>query len=414
MCVNSRGSKPSCCLVVKCFTIKPQLKPTQLSTPCLNPKQKPRLGSKTLNFEEKMARKSSKMKFEYEEDESSNVEVEEDTAMCDSMVDSDKTSADYYFDSYSHFGIHEEMLKDVVRTKTYQDVIYKNSFLIKDKVVLDVGAGTGILSLFCAKVGAKHVYAIECSSMADMAQEIVKSNGFSDVITVIKGKVEEIDLPVPNVDIIISEWMGYFLLYENMLNTVLYARDKWLVKDGLVLPDKASLHLTAIEDADYKDEKIEFWNSVYGFDMSCIRKQAIMEPLVDNVDQKQIVTNCQLLKTMDISKMATGDASFTVPFKLVAERDDYIHALVAYFDVSFTKCHKLTGFSTGPRSRGTHWKQTVLYLEEVLTLCQGEAVVGSMTVASNKKNPRDLDIVLKYSVNGRRCSVSRTQSYRMR
>ncbi|KAH0650330.1 hypothetical protein KY284_030242 [Solanum tuberosum] len=360
---------------------------------------------------------SSKMKFEYE-DESSNIEVEEDTSMCDpiddSIVGSDKTSADYYFDSYSHFGIHEEMLKDVVRTKTYQNVIYKNSFLIKDKVVLDVGAGTGILSLFCAKVGAKHVYAIECSSMADMAQEIVKLNGFSDVITVIKGKVEEIDLPVPKVDIIISEWMGYFLLYENMLDTVLYARDKWLVKDGLVLPDKASLYLTAIEDADYKDEKIEFWNSVYGFDMSCLRKQTIMEPLVDNVDQKQIVTNCQLLKTMDISKMASGDASFTVPFKLVAERDDYIHALVAYFDVSFTKCHKLTGFSTGPRSRGTHWKQTVLYLEDVLTVCQGDAVVGSMTVASNKKNPRDLDIMLKYSVNGQRCSVSRTQCYRMR
>lgn len=357
------------------------------------------------------------MKFEYE-DESSNIEVEEDTSMCDpideSIVGSNKTSADYYFDSYSHFGIHEEMLKDVVRTKTYQNVIYKNSFLIKDKVVLDVGAGTGILSLFCAKVGAKHVYAIECSSMADMAQEIVKLNGFSDVITVIKGKVEEIDFPVRKVDIIISEWMGYFLLYENMLDTVLYARDKWLVKDGLVLPDKASLYLTAIEDADYKDEKIEFWNSVYGFDMSCLQKQTIMEPLVDNVDQKQIVTNCQLLKTMDISKMASGDASFTVPFKLVAERDDYIHALVAYFDVSFTKCHKLTGFSTGPRSRGTHWKQTVLYLEDVLTVCQGEAVVGSMTVASNKKNPRDLDIMLKYSVNGQRCSVSRTQCYRMR
>lgn len=49
------------------------------------------------------------------------------------------------------------------------------------------------------------------------------------VITVLKGKIEEINLPVPQVDIIISEWMGYFLLYENMLNTVLYARDKWLV-----------------------------------------------------------------------------------------------------------------------------------------------------------------------------------------
>ncbi|KAK4415641.1 protein arginine N-methyltransferase 1.1 [Sesamum alatum] len=369
----------------------------------------------------------TKIRFEYDDDEEAGTleevatessNLEEDTAMCepeDSLAaGDDKTSADYYFDSYSHFGIHEEMLKDVVRTKTYQNVIYKNSFLFKDKVVLDVGAGTGILSLFCAKAGAKHVYAVECSSMADMAQEIVKLNGYSNVVTVLKGKIEELELPVAQVDVIISEWMGYFLVYENMLNTVLYARDKWLVQDGLVLPDKASLYLTAIEDADYKEDKIEFWNNVYGFDMSCIRKQSIMEPLVDTVEQNQIVTNCQLLKTMDISKMNAGDASFTAPFKLVAERDDYIHALVAYFDVSFTKCHKLMGFSTGPKSRATHWKQTVLYLEDVLSICQGETVIGTLTVAPNKKNPRDVDITLKYSLNGRHCQASRTQYYRMR
>ncbi|XP_059432182.1 probable protein arginine N-methyltransferase 1 isoform X2 [Corylus avellana] len=307
-----------------------------------------------------------------------------------------------------------EMLKDVVRTKTYQNVIYQNKFLYKDKVVLDVGAGTGILSLFCARAGAKHVYAVECSHMADMAKEIVEANGYSNVITVLKGKVEEIELPVAKVDIIISEWMGYFLLFENMLNTVLYARDKWLAEDGVVLPDKTSLYLTAIEDAEYKDDKIEFWNNVYGFDMSCIKKQALMEPLVDTVDQNQIVTNCELLKIMDISKMAPGDASFTAPFKLVAERDDYIHALVAYFDVTFSKCHKLTGFSTGPRSKATHWKQTVLYLEDVLTICEGETLFGSMTVDQNKKNPRDVDIMLKYTLNGRRCSVSRIQYYKMR
>ncbi|THU50693.1 hypothetical protein C4D60_Mb06t22990 [Musa balbisiana] len=351
------------------------------------------------------------------------------------LIGSDKTSADYYFDSYSHFGIarslslihkpfsarllassrkRREMLKDVVRTKTYQNVIYQNSFLFKNKVVLDVGAGTGILSLFCAKAGAKHVYAVECSLMADMAKEIVQTNGYSNVITVLKGKVEEIELPVAHVDVIISEWMGYFLLFENMLNTVLYARDKWLNNNGIVLPDKASLYLTAIEDAEYKEDKIEFWNNVYGFDMSCIKKQAMIEPLVDTVDQNQIVTNCQLLKTMDISKMAPGDVSFMAPFKLVAERNDYIHALVAYFDVSFTKCHKLMGFSTGPRSKATHWKQTVLYLEDVLTICEGEAVVGSLTVEPNERNPRDVDIMLKYSLNGQHCQVSRTQHYKMR
>ncbi|XVF34987.1 hypothetical protein REPUB_Repub18cG0105900 [Reevesia pubescens] len=329
--------------------------------------------------------------------------------------DDDKTSADYYFDSYSHFvPVSQEMLKDLVRTKTYQNVIYQNKFLFQNKVVLDVGAGTGILSLFCAKAGASHVYAVECSHMADMAKQIVETNGLSDVVTVLKGKIEEIELPVAKVDIIISEWMGYFLLFENMLNTVLYARDKWLVNDGIVLPDKASLYLIAIEDAEYKDDKIEFWNNVYGFDMSCIKKQAMMEPLVDTVDQNQIVTNSHLLKTMDISKMAPGDASFTAPFKLVAQRDDYIHAFVAYFDVSFTKCHKLMGFSTGPKSRATHWKQTVLYLEDVLTICEGEAIIGIMTVAPNKKNPRDVDIMVKYSLSGRRCVVSRVQFYKMR
>jgi hypothetical protein len=48
-------------------------------------------------------------------------------------------------------------------------------------------------------------------------------------ITLIKGKLEDVVLPVDKVDIIISEWMGYFLLYESMLDTVLLARDKYLV-----------------------------------------------------------------------------------------------------------------------------------------------------------------------------------------
>jgi protein arginine N-methyltransferase 1 len=76
------------------------------------------------------------------------------------------------------------------------------------------------------------------------------------VVTILKGKVEELTLPVEKVDIIVSEWMGYFLLYESMLDTVLYARDKWMVPGGLILPDKASLFLTAIEDGEYKNEKI--------------------------------------------------------------------------------------------------------------------------------------------------------------
>lgn len=67
----------------------------------------------------------------------------------------------------------QEMLKDLVRTKTYQNVIYQNKFLFKDKIVLDVGAGTGILSLFCAKAGAKHVYAVRISQIIILTNEFL-------------------------------------------------------------------------------------------------------------------------------------------------------------------------------------------------------------------------------------------------
>ncbi|CAI5460178.1 unnamed protein product [Closterium sp. Yama58-4] len=329
--------------------------------------------------------------------------------------DKELTSADYYFDSYAHFGIHEEMLKDAVRTKTYEAAICGSTFLFKDKVVMDVGAGTGILSLFAAKAGAKKVYAMECSEIAECAREIIAANHMDHIITVIKGKVEDVELPEgEKVDVIISEWMGYFLLYESMLDTVLFARDKWLATGGIVLPDHCALYLVAIEDAEYKQEKIHFWQSVYGFDMSCIRDKAMLEPLVDTVDAEQIVTNACLVKSLDISKVTRGDLSFSVPFKLVAERNDFVHALVAYFDVGFTKCHKPIGFSTGPKSRGTHWKQTVLYLEDTLTMCEGEAVTGTMQVKPNAKNPRDLDISVTYKFDGRRGKASRTQHYRMR
>ena len=75
-------------------------------------------------------------------------------------------------------------------------------------------------------------------------------------ITLIKGKMEEVVLPVDKVDIIISEWMGYFLLYESMLDSVLYARDRYLVPNGLMFPDEATRYMAAIEDQEYKEEKI--------------------------------------------------------------------------------------------------------------------------------------------------------------
>ncbi|KYQ99669.1 protein arginine methyltransferase [Tieghemostelium lacteum] len=332
------------------------------------------------------------------------------------LVDKSHTmsSADYYFDSYSHFGIHEEMLKDEVRTLSYRKAIVGNRQLFQGKVVLDVGCGTGILCMFAAQAGAKMVIGVDNSEMLPIAQKIIKANNFDSVVTLIKGKMEEVTLPVEKVDIIISEWMGYFMLYEGMLDTVLYARDKYLAPGGIILPDKASLHITAIEDGDYKEDKIEYWNNVYGFDMSCIRELALLEPLVDVVQPKMLVTNDCCILNVDIMTITKDELKFNSNFKLKAIRDDLLHAFVVYFDIEFSKGLRPVTFSTGPRAKYTHWKQSIMYIEDVLKIQTGEEITGTLICSPFDKNARDLKIKLSYEFNGELSSSKDTLDYHMR
>lgn len=137
------------------------------------------------------------------------------------------------------------MLQDTVRTSTYRSSILLNgpkSF--KDKLVMDVGAGSGILSYFAVQAGAKKVYAVEASGMAKKMKKLVSAakdgkNAFlKDKIDVINGKIlfcvlcfvmswlnwqifvakiEDPDLPIPKVDTIISEPIGVLLFHERMV-----------------------------------------------------------------------------------------------------------------------------------------------------------------------------------------------------
>ncbi|KAI9771671.1 MAG: type I protein arginine N-methyltransferase Rmt1 [Geoglossum simile] len=288
--------------------------------------------------------------------------------------------------------------KDEVRTKSYQNAISQNRHIFKDKIVLDVGCGTAILSMFAVRAGAQHVIGVDMSTIIEKAKTIVELNGMSSKVTLIQGKMEEVELPFPKVDIIISEWMGYFLLYESMLDTVLYARDKYLAPKGLIFPDKATIFMAGIEDGEYKEEKIGFWDNVYGFDYTPLKETALTEPLVDTVDLKAVVTDPFAVLTLDLYTVQPSDLAFSSPFTLEVRRDDFIHALIAWFDIEFTACHKPIRFSTGPHTKYTHWKQTVFYLRDVLTVQQGERISGVLSNKPNDKNKRDLDVAIQYKL----------------
>lgn len=140
------------------------------------------------------------------------------------------------------------------------------------------------------------------------------------------------------------------------------------------------------------------WDSVYGFNFSPLKDSALSEPLVDTVEMKACVTDPTHIITFDLYTVTVDELAFSAPFTLNVQRSDYIHAVIAWFDIDFTACHVPVKFSTGPHTRYTHWKQTVFYLREVLTVDVGETVTGVLASKRNDKKPRDLDIRIDYKL----------------
>uniref|UniRef100_A0A6B2G274 type I protein arginine methyltransferase n=1 Tax=Myxobolus squamalis TaxID=59785 RepID=A0A6B2G274_MYXSQ len=304
-----------------------------------------------------------------------------------------QTEDDRYFSSYASVGIHEEMIKDTARTKNYQRAIVSNKNLFHGKIVLDVGCGTGILSMFAVDAGAQHVYAVDKSDIISAARKIIQLNNYQDKITFIQSTIEDAQLPVPSVDIIISEWMGYCLLYESMLDSVIFARNRWLCEGGLIFPDVASLFCVGIEDEEFRDEKIEWWNRVYGYNMSPMKEIAISEPLVDFVNKEAVVTTDSLVRRFDLYQVQMNDfIEFESKLVLSCRRKDFIHALVFYFTVEFTACHKPIVLYTGPEARPTHWKQSIFYLTQPIMAQHDQDLCFKTSFSQNKLNKRHLDI----------------------
>ncbi|KAL7713151.1 type I protein arginine methyltransferase [Entamoeba marina] len=293
----------------------------------------------------------------------------------------------YYWNSYSHFDIHEEMIKDTHRTSTYKNAL---SALCKDKVVMDVGCGTGILSMFAAQAGAKKVYAVEMSDIADYAKEIVKKNGFEGIIEVIKGRVETIEIPI-KVDIIVSEWMGYNLLYEGMLPSVLTAR-RFLNTDGIILPNKCSMFITAITGDQECNDRIKQFQSIYG-DISIIKSVSTIEPSVEIISKERVVSSHFKLIDLDIKTMEIDEVDFTKGYDVTINTDAMVTGFCCYFDCEFMQ----KGYLTTRPGQNTHWKQTLFFFKKPIHCSPGDCIKGTYRCSPCGFNPRHLDISIEYS-----------------
>lgn len=307
-----------------------------------------------------------------------------------------------YFKSYSDVGIHEEMLSDVIRTNAYRCAILKNYEKIRGKIVADIGAGTGVLSIFCVQAGAKKVYAVEASELARQTRLIVNENKMSSRIEVLQEKAENIDIS-EKLDVIVSEWMGYSLLYESMLQSVINTRDRLLKPDGFMFPASATLYLAPFSDDAYQ-ERLEIWNdvkSLYKVSMETMKKFAqkcISETVhVKCLPVEAVQAHCCQVCKLNLKSVTVKDINnIYTNFDFQCFGHSVIHGFVTWFSVGFPGEVTL---STSPYHEETHWGQTLFYVEKPFTVEQDTSLKGSFSMSPNKVKSRFLDININYQLN---------------
>ncbi|KAJ1974230.1 hypothetical protein H4R35_003714 [Dimargaris xerosporica] len=336
-------------------------------------------------------------------------------------TDTDDSRDPAYFQYYGQMQHQQNMLQDYVRTSAYQTAIVQNGpSVFKDKLVLDVGAGSGILSFFAVQAGAAKVYAVEASDMARNIQLLLdaakpdrlqpKNPWLHNKVEVRNAKMEDPSLNIPAVDVIISEPIGVLLVHERMLESFLYARDNYLKPGGTILPSQGVIHLAPFTDSTLWTEtmtKVRFWEqqAFYGVDWTALFPIGLNEyfrmPVVGYFDPKSLIARPTADGyNVDFTSITVDDLKrFTIPFYWMCEYTGIMHGIAGWFDLKFCPPSALhgtvnTSMSTSPDAPRTHWQQVRFLLQEPLAVNANQIIMGHMHCTVNDKRSYDLVVEL--------------------
>jgi type I protein arginine methyltransferase len=207
------------------------------------------------------------------------------------------------------------------------------------------------------------------------------------------GTVEDIKeetLAAQQVDVLVSEWMGYALLFESMLPSVLQARDRFLKPGGAMLPDRARIFACACDES---ATGLEFWDDVYGFAFPDIKHEVLRsclhKPIVAPVSKNSKMSDPVVVQEFDLVTMGVHDCDFHTDFDLAIARKAECRCIVLWFDALFSArfCSEMpVVLSTSVAGTQTHWAQTVLLLRDPVAAEEGDILHCRLSFAGGEEH----------------------------
>jgi protein arginine N-methyltransferase 1 len=282
---------------------------------------------------------------------------------------------------YAEFEVHRTMIRDRVRTEAFRRAI--ESVVRPGDVVLDVGAGSGILSLFAARAGAARVWAVERTTVAVLAQVLAAANGAAEIVRVIHGDIMDVELP-GRVDVIVSEWLGGFGIDEGMLAPVIAARDRWLKPGGVMIPRSVTAWTALVNDR-YGGEMVAFLrDNPYGLNLDDLAEITVNEIFYSGTFRYLTAGD----RRSEPGRLWTTDAGLIPPEQAQAPHQaetalpvrDHgtANALALWFSAELAPGISL---SVGPGDPPTHWGMTTAPLRWPVRLTPGMVVRARVRTA---------------------------------
>ena len=269
---------------------------------------------------------------------------------------------------YAEIEVHRTMICDRVRTEAFRRSI--NAAVGPGDIVLDVGAGSGILSMFAAQAGAARVYAVERTTVAVLAQELAAANGVAEIVQLIHGDVTDVELP-ERVDLIVSEWLGGFGIDEGMLAPVIAARDRWLKPGGVMVPQSVTAWTALVHDR-YLGETLEFLrDNPYDLRLDQLVDMTVNELSYSGTFRHLTAGDMRSepgrLWTTDADLISLEQAEAPNEAETLLQVRDHgtANALALWFSAELAPGISL---SVGPRDAPTHWGMTTAPLRSPVEL----------------------------------------------
>lgn len=232
--------------------------------------------------------------------------------------------------------------------------------------------------------------------MAKLSMDVIKENDLEEIIHVYQCRIEDFNLPedVKEVDIIISEWMGFYLLHEGMLDSVLFARDKFLSANGSMFPEAASIIVAPCRMPSHFEE----WDDVNGVKMQSFGEQLRLKkserPEVAVLKKEDLLHEGEVMAWLDLKEVTPADLD-ELFYKdiIVVQRPGQFQGVCIWFECTFPS--SLCGsspitLSTNPACAPTHWKQTIVVLpnNSIMDLEAREPIAFHLKMKRNEEDPR--------------------------